>query len=216
MIDRRVLFFGDSLVAGVGDPEGRGWVGRVVEASFGAGMPLTAYNLGVRRETSVEIAGRWQAEAPPRLTPEAECSVVFSSAASPSGSSSSTTALTYHRPRRACQSPRPEFPSLQHPSPSYSMPAALLFLLPLDGSFFLFLLFLFPEPTPSPTSSLTASVLPHRLPVALARPSRRPRLHISMMGGRGRRRQAGSFRSGKRCGGRTAFYGFLYVPGRLQ
>lgn len=78
MIDRRVLFFGDSLVAGVGDPEGRGWVGRVVASSFEAGIPLTAYNLGVRRETSVEIAGRWQAEAAPRLLPEAECSVVFS------------------------------------------------------------------------------------------------------------------------------------------
>lgn len=78
MIDRRVLFFGDSLVAGIGDPEGRGWVGRVVAASFEAGIPITAYNLGVRRQTSVEIAGRWLAEAAPRLIPEAECSVVFS------------------------------------------------------------------------------------------------------------------------------------------
>lgn len=78
MIDRRVLFFGDSLVAGVGDPEGRGWVGRVVEACFQVGAPITSYNLGVRRQTSVEIADRWQAEAGPRLTPGAECSVVFS------------------------------------------------------------------------------------------------------------------------------------------
>ncbi len=78
MIDRRVLFFGDSLVAGVGDPEGRGWVGRVVTASFGAEVPLTAYNLGVRRQTSVEVAARWQAEAAPRLSPAADCSVVFS------------------------------------------------------------------------------------------------------------------------------------------
>ena len=44
--DRRVLFFGDSIVAGVGDPEGRGWVGRVVAASFASGLPLTAYPLG--------------------------------------------------------------------------------------------------------------------------------------------------------------------------
>jgi acyl-CoA thioesterase-1 len=78
MIDRRVLFFGDSLVAGVGDPEGRGWVGRIVASSFEAGMPLTAYNLGVRRETSVEVAARFHAEAVPRLIPGAECSVVFS------------------------------------------------------------------------------------------------------------------------------------------
>jgi lysophospholipase L1-like esterase len=78
VIDRRVLFFGDSLVAGVGDPEGRGWVGRVVAASFEAEVPLSAYNLGVRRQTSVEIAARWQAEAAPRLSAEADCSVVFS------------------------------------------------------------------------------------------------------------------------------------------
>jgi acyl-CoA thioesterase I len=78
VIDHLVLFFGDSLVAGVGDPEGRGWVGRVVAASFEAGVPLTAYNLGVRRETSCEIAARWQAEAAIRLTPKADCSVVFS------------------------------------------------------------------------------------------------------------------------------------------
>jgi lysophospholipase L1-like esterase len=78
MIDRRVLFFGDSLVAGVGDPEGRGWVGRIVASSFEAEMPLTAYNLEVRRQTSVEIAARFQAEVTPRLTPGADCGVVFS------------------------------------------------------------------------------------------------------------------------------------------
>lgn len=54
--DRRVLFFGDSLVAGVRDPAGKGWVGRVVAASFAEGLALTAYNLGVRGETSA--AGR--------------------------------------------------------------------------------------------------------------------------------------------------------------
>jgi lysophospholipase L1-like esterase len=75
--DRRVLFFGDSIVAGVGDPHGRGWVGRVVEASFLAGLPLTAYALGVRRQTSVEVAARWLAEARPRLHPDADCRVVF-------------------------------------------------------------------------------------------------------------------------------------------
>lgn len=78
MTDRRVLFFGDSLIAGVGDPEGRGWVGRIVAASFQMGRPLTPYNLGVRRQTSVEIAARWRAEAAPRLAAEAACKVVFS------------------------------------------------------------------------------------------------------------------------------------------
>ena len=75
--DRRVLVFGDSIVAGVGDPEGRGWVGRVVAASFDAGLPLTAYPLGVRRETSVDVAARWRAEARPRLVAGADCRVVF-------------------------------------------------------------------------------------------------------------------------------------------
>jgi acyl-CoA thioesterase-1 len=75
--DRRVLFFGDSFVAGVGDPTGRGWVGRVVAASFDAGLPLVAYNLGVRRETSLEVAARWRDEARPRLRAQASYGVVF-------------------------------------------------------------------------------------------------------------------------------------------
>lgn len=74
MSDRRVLFFGDSFVAGAGDPRGCGWVGRVAAAC----APLTAYNLGVRGETSVQVAARWQAEAWPRLHGEASCGVVFS------------------------------------------------------------------------------------------------------------------------------------------
>jgi acyl-CoA thioesterase I len=55
--DRRVCFIGDSYVAGVGDPEHRGWVGRVV-----AGSPVTAYNLGVRRDTSEDVRKRLPAE----------------------------------------------------------------------------------------------------------------------------------------------------------
>lgn len=78
MIDRRVLFFGDSHVAGVGDPTGQGWVGRIVTTSFGLGLPLTAYNLGVRMETSEQVAARWRAETLPRLLPGADCRVVLS------------------------------------------------------------------------------------------------------------------------------------------
>jgi lysophospholipase L1-like esterase len=76
--DRRILFFGDSLVAGVGDPEGCGWVGRLAAASFEAGEPITAYNLGVRRQTSVQVASRWRSEAAPRLETDAHPRVVFS------------------------------------------------------------------------------------------------------------------------------------------
>jgi acyl-CoA thioesterase-1 len=76
--DRRLLFFGDSLVAGVGDPIGGGWVGRVVAASFGVGLPLTGYNLGVRRETSEQGAARWRTEALPRLLPDIDGRIVAS------------------------------------------------------------------------------------------------------------------------------------------
>ena len=73
-----MLFFGDSLVAGVGDPIGAGWVGRTVAASFEADLPITAYNLGIRGETSEQIASRWRAEALPRLLPEMDSRIVLS------------------------------------------------------------------------------------------------------------------------------------------
>jgi lysophospholipase L1-like esterase len=78
MTDQRVLFFGDSHMAGVGDPSGLGWVGRVVAASFAAGTPLTAYNLGVRGETSVQVASRWRQETRTRLLPAADTRLVVS------------------------------------------------------------------------------------------------------------------------------------------
>jgi acyl-CoA thioesterase I len=76
MLDRRLLFLGDSFVVGVGDPEGRGWVGRVL-AQGGDGN-VTAYNLGVRGETSVQVAERWWDEAEPRLVAGADCRLVVS------------------------------------------------------------------------------------------------------------------------------------------
>ena len=78
MTDRRVLFFGDSLVASAGDPTGLGWVGRVVAASFSAGLPITSYNLGVRGETSVQVAARVRQETGPRLSSGADTRVVVS------------------------------------------------------------------------------------------------------------------------------------------
>lgn len=76
--DRRVLFFGDSFVAGHGDPAQLGWVGRVTRACHATGNPITAFNLGVRGETSADVARRWRAEAEPRLAPDAQCKAVFS------------------------------------------------------------------------------------------------------------------------------------------
>lgn len=60
-------------MAGTGDPDARGWVGRLA-----AELPMTAYNLGVRRETSAQVVARWRAEALPRIAPGADTRVVFS------------------------------------------------------------------------------------------------------------------------------------------
>ncbi len=78
MPDLRVCFVGDSFVAGVGDPEHRGWVGRVCARSTDAGLPLTAYNLGVRAQTSADVAARWHAECAQRLSADWDSRVVVS------------------------------------------------------------------------------------------------------------------------------------------
>jgi lysophospholipase L1-like esterase len=76
--DRRILFFGDSYVAGVGDPTGLGWVGRVTAASYAAGLPITAYDLGVRGHTSADVAARFEAESHARTgNPAASYGVVL-------------------------------------------------------------------------------------------------------------------------------------------
>jgi acyl-CoA thioesterase-1 len=71
MVERYLMFFGDSHTVGVGDEEGLGWTGRVFAAAMDAGIPTTSYNLGVGGETSADVAARWRAEARPRL-PRAE------------------------------------------------------------------------------------------------------------------------------------------------
>ena len=65
--DVRVCVFGDSFTAGVGDRTGGGWVGQVAAAAQDPLRSLTVYNLGVRRDTSVDIARRWFGEARSRL-----------------------------------------------------------------------------------------------------------------------------------------------------
>lgn len=74
----RVCFVGDSYVAGVGDETALGWVGRVVAASAARGLPLTAYNLGVRRDTAADVAARVARELAPRLREAPEPRVVVS------------------------------------------------------------------------------------------------------------------------------------------
>ncbi|AXK87196.1 Lysophospholipase L1 [Nocardia farcinica] len=76
--DVRVCFAGDSFVAGVGDPHALGWAGRLTATAIRAGVPLTAYNLGVRRETTPMIAARLIAECGPRLPADVAAGVVLS------------------------------------------------------------------------------------------------------------------------------------------
>jgi lysophospholipase L1-like esterase len=70
----RLIAFGDSMVAGAGDPDHLGWVGRAVAGR----REITLYNLGVRRETSGDIAARWRAEALPRMTQDEPMRIVAS------------------------------------------------------------------------------------------------------------------------------------------
>jgi lysophospholipase L1-like esterase len=77
IVERYLMFFGDSHTAGVGDEQGLGWTGRLAAAAWGAGIPVTAYNLGVRGETSADVAARWRAEARPRLPVEGDPRVVL-------------------------------------------------------------------------------------------------------------------------------------------
>lgn len=76
--DIRICFIGDSYVQGTGDPDCLGWAGRLCVAARGAGHNLTYYNLGVRRETSADIARRWLAECECRLPATTTNYVVFS------------------------------------------------------------------------------------------------------------------------------------------
>ncbi|MDQ9170405.1 GDSL-type esterase/lipase family protein [Oxalobacteraceae bacterium R-40] len=76
--DHRICFVGDSFTQGTCDPECRGWVGRVAAAGRTAGFDLTAYNLGVRRDTSRDVLARWLLECEVRFRFECAKYVVFS------------------------------------------------------------------------------------------------------------------------------------------
>ncbi|WP_327676099.1 GDSL-type esterase/lipase family protein [Kitasatospora sp. NBC_00458] len=97
--DLRIAFIGDSFTQGVGDPEYRGWVGRVMAATWAdlvgpagdgvsAGAPgadggarsadVTVFNLGVRRNTSADVLARCRAETGVRALPGADNRLVLS------------------------------------------------------------------------------------------------------------------------------------------
>ncbi len=77
-VDHRICFVGDSFVQGTGDPLCLGWVGRVTQDALARGINVTHYNLGIRRDTSRDIAARWQQECAARLPADCQALVVFS------------------------------------------------------------------------------------------------------------------------------------------
>ncbi|HLO89224.1 MAG TPA: GDSL-type esterase/lipase family protein [Nostocaceae cyanobacterium] len=74
----RICFVGDSFVNGTGDPDCLGWTGRICANVNQKGYDITYYNLGIRRETSTDIAKRWLQEVSIRLPTEYDGRVVFS------------------------------------------------------------------------------------------------------------------------------------------
>lgn len=77
--DHRICFVGDSYIHGTSDPECTGWVGRISARARARGLQISCYNLGIRRETSADIAERWQQEVERRFRmPEIQTYVLFS------------------------------------------------------------------------------------------------------------------------------------------
>lgn len=78
MRDIRICFIGESFVNGVGDSTYLGWTGRVCQDATQRGFPVTYYNLGIRRETSTELAKRWIQETSRRLPQGCDNRIIFS------------------------------------------------------------------------------------------------------------------------------------------
>ncbi|HMG30706.1 MAG TPA: GDSL-type esterase/lipase family protein [Jiangellaceae bacterium] len=76
--DVRVCVFGDSFVAGVGDPKALGWVGRVAARTpSSTGVALTMYSLGVRGQSTEDVVVRMPLEISPRFARGDEHGVVL-------------------------------------------------------------------------------------------------------------------------------------------
>jgi acyl-CoA thioesterase-1 len=73
----RICFIGDSFVSGAYDEACLGWVGRISAEARRRGHDVSPYNLGIRGETSVQMAKRWRAEAELRQSPQQEGRLVF-------------------------------------------------------------------------------------------------------------------------------------------
>lgn len=73
----RVCFLGDSVTVGTGDADCRGWPSYLSALETARGHDVSCYNLGIRAETSEDIARRWRAESAPRLPAHIDGRLVF-------------------------------------------------------------------------------------------------------------------------------------------
>ncbi|MFS0700878.1 GDSL-type esterase/lipase family protein [Cellulomonas sp. 179-A 4D5 NHS] len=72
----RLAVIGDELAAGVGDPKGLGWVGRVAGRTRTA-APLGVFTLAVPGETTTALGARWEEEVARRFSPDADNRLVI-------------------------------------------------------------------------------------------------------------------------------------------
>jgi lysophospholipase L1-like esterase len=63
----RLCFVGDAFTVGAGDDTLLGWVGRVARAAWAQNHDVTAYNLGIRGDSTRAILPRWRGECEARL-----------------------------------------------------------------------------------------------------------------------------------------------------
>jgi acyl-CoA thioesterase-1 len=77
MATYRICFIGDSITAGMGDVEMRGWPSRLCADETGRGHNLSLYNLGIGGDTSELVATRWRAECELRLPARVNGALVF-------------------------------------------------------------------------------------------------------------------------------------------
>lgn len=78
MTELRICFVGDSITHGTQDETTLGWPGRLVATARSRGHDISHYNLGIRRDTSGDIAKRWKKECEARLPKTSPGAVVFS------------------------------------------------------------------------------------------------------------------------------------------
>ena len=76
--DIRICFIGDSLVNGTGDEAALGWAGRLCAMANASNIPVTYYDLGIRRNTSKDILLRWENECTLRLPDSCDGRIVLS------------------------------------------------------------------------------------------------------------------------------------------